>query len=61
MKFYAQPNQANDDIIQDFVHEDGPLDMDANFQATTNFEHLINSDMLSLSCILPFLEFMHNK
>jgi hypothetical protein len=35
--------------------------MDANFQATANFEHLINLDMLSLFCILPLLEFINNK
>jgi hypothetical protein len=37
------------------------LDMDANSQATTNFEHLVDLDMLlSLFCILLFLEFVHN-
>jgi hypothetical protein len=37
------------------------INMDANSQATTNFEHLVDLDvLLSLFYILPFLEFVHN-
>jgi hypothetical protein len=37
------------------------LNMDANSQATTNFEHLVDLDMLlSLFCIILFLEYVHN-
>jgi hypothetical protein len=37
------------------------INMYANSQATTKFEHLVDLDMLlSLFYILPFLEFVHN-
>jgi hypothetical protein len=36
------------------------LDMGANFQAITNFEHLVDLDvLLSLFCIISFLESVH--
>jgi hypothetical protein len=37
------------------------MDMDINFQATTNFGHLISLDvLLSLACILLFYKTFHS-
>jgi hypothetical protein len=37
------------------------MDMDTNFQATTNFGHLVNLDvLLSLACIFLFYETFHS-